>query len=250
MTTALTNSATTSNATSSANPEEKRLLAGKYPTVEELERAYNSQMTETNKIIAQRDGMKRQLDVLVPLVESGTGMNARGDNSGAGSASNPLQAIADAAGITIDQLVGAMGEIADAKMTPLVSGLTARQVVASEHADFAKFEGEVHQFLEANPDVKARVRAAQDPVAAIEYAYLKWQNAAGKNTGEAERVDVTGTDVVTAKLDAQIVTGGGARTAPSRSGAVEAALARARESGNKADWTAYLGLALGDDNNR
>jgi len=241
---------TTSNNSTAAS---EKLLAGKYKSPEELERGYTHQMTETQKIIAERDQLKQKLELAEGFItDTRMGADRSMPADRAAARKSNLDTIAEQLNVDREQLAGAMAEIAAQTFAPITSGIQARQIVNEENPDFVKFEPEVAQFLKANPQLDARVgkairQAASDPEALallLDYSYMKYDRSKTAGTTTVPRNDTSGTEQAQAKIDATIPGAGAGRAAGTE--AVEnQALTNAWQKGqDNGDWTDFLNLRL------
>lgn len=235
------------------NDTGSRLLAGKYKDEQELERGYLSQFNETQKIIAQRDAVQQKLDALMPLLGGGS------DGFGAGRSmpservsarKSVLDDVAAATSTDRDQLTQEIAQIVRGELAPLTEGIRARQIVEQENPGFANFEGEVAQFLQANPEINRRFVNTMrvDPAAAMDYAFLKYQRAAGSGqlTPSAEsRTSASGQDQLQARLDATIPAPGAGTRSDGAAAQAQQNYSAAKAKGERTgDWTEFLGLHL------
>src|SRR5690348_5147050 len=77
-------------------------------------------------------------------------------------------------GVPTDALSDFVGEQIQKAFAPLAQGFQARNEMLSRHPDYNKFESEVAQFINADPDLSQRYQRMfnSDPTGAMEYAYL------------------------------------------------------------------------------
>jgi hypothetical protein len=100
-----------------------------------------------------------------------------------------------------------------AAFEPLARGAQARNSILSKYKDYGKYEADVAQFIESDPDLSQRYQKtfAADPLAAMEYAFLAY--------GEAKRQETPSngnSPQRQARMEAQIPSArqGDARTLP------------------------------------
>lgn len=162
---------------------EQKLLAGKYKTIEELERGYMESAREAARIIAEKDTLAQKAAVLEQALSAGrTGNDQRGN--GRSSAWDELTSI----GLSQEQLRAAIGEVVQDALRPLAEGVNARQMIAGRHQDFGQFEGEIVQHLAANPDLKQRYDRLMgvDPGSAMELAYYSFKESRQRPSASEE----------------------------------------------------------------
>lgn len=245
--------ATTTPAVEAANNSTvtPQLLAGKYTNVEELERGYSHQMTETSKIIGERDRLKQELDMARSFIqESRMGTDRVYPAERAAGRKSAVASLAESLNADPEQLAAAMAEVSAQTFAPFTSGIRARQIVESESPGFSKFEPEVAQFLQANPDINTRIgraisRVADDPeamAAILDYTYLKYN---ASRQGVQKVGDASGQAQAAARIDATIPqSGGGNRAASSEAGSYERLVAAHQHGAETGDWTEFLNQRL------
>lgn len=253
-------------AAAAANPQQAQpLLAGKYKSVQELEAGYSNQQTQTNAIIKERDALARKAAILESLVKEG----AAGGNGGMvpaprSGAQSAIEQYAEATGQDPQLVAAAMREAANQAFAPITAAIAARQKVGAEFPEFGRFETEVSQFLNANPEIAAEynvmVSNPDTAAAGMRYAFLMATAAARANAGAQPAQapttqDLSGQQQATARLDAMIPggAGGGGRAAALDAAAQAegaALLAKARGKGSGPELDAYLRWAWGNDPTR
>ena len=150
-------------------PEDKPLnpdLAG-YPDQESLVRGYRASGEEAKRQKDRADKAEAMLQQVYQAPE-----NPRPNIRQRG---NPADRLTEF-GIPVD----ALNEYFDSKLTaafePIAQGLNARNTLQARYPDYNKFESDVAQFVESDPDTKKTYdnlfRA--DPAGAFEYAFLKF----------------------------------------------------------------------------
>lgn len=250
------NPADASNNATTGQPEGgDRLLAGKYKTVEELERGYSMQQTETRKIIEARDVALRQLETVLPLIERGVAgaPNTAGPASTSDPISNLLESLNKGESVTREQLAGAVQAVARAEVAPIMDALSARQSAVAALPEFVKFENEIAQFVEANPTLKSEVQAMMAKglsTQALKYSYGEWQRQMASATTPSQKSDASGTQHATHKLDSLLTGGGSARAsvdADATIARINAARDRMAKTGSLADKMAYASVALTEE---
>ncbi len=234
--------------------------AGKFKDEKELERAYSHQMTETNKIIAERDKLKNSLDQLMPLLESA----AAGGN---GDRISPASRVAARQGFTIpqdfdasdpNQLQALISNAVRNELAPITSGIAAQQTVARENPNYLSRQQEVAQFLAANPSLDARVQrglqsgdpelatlALDHAVKSYELSLLHNPNPTGGSPPPSNAPDPVQA-ALNARLDAMLPGGAGrgVAAADERAALAQQYLTQYQATGNNAAKDAYLALAL------
>jgi len=79
-------------------------------------------------------------------------------------------------GVPTDALGDFVSEQIQKAFAPLAQGFQARNEMLSRHPDYNKFESDVAQFINSDPDLSQRYQRMfnSDPTGAMEYAYLKF----------------------------------------------------------------------------
>lgn len=157
-------------------PEQQIDLMG-YPSVEALVNAKRASDQEAMR-------MKERLDTLERAYVN-QAQNAHNGN-------DPRQRMLDQ-GIPVDEL----DRYVDAKLQqrmeqafqPITQTFQARGKVLARHPDYAKFEPEVSQFINTDPELSETFgkMAQVDPAAALEYSYLKFGESRRKNAPAGDK---------------------------------------------------------------
>lgn len=218
-------------------------------------------MTQTNKIIAERDAFARKAQILESLVQDGA-RNDRMMPADRVAARSAVQTLAEAINADPALVQAAVDEAANNAFAPVTAVITARQKVGAEFPEFGQFEPEVSQYLNANPEVAAEYNSMManpgTAAAGMRYAFLMATQAARANAQATTTTQVTPTDAsgqaqATARLDA-LLPGGAGGGGGGRAAALDAAeaargaelRAAARKAGSGPAMAAYLEWAWGD----
>lgn len=216
----------------SGQPAEQRKYAGKYETVDELERGYWNQAEETRRILEENRELRMRQDNL------DEGFQRRDTPAERRAAREYMSRLADA-GVPIDDLQLAIQEGVRSVVQPLVQGASAREEMLREYPEFAQVEPKVAQFLETHPDLRARFQASYgaDQRVAMEWAYAQYRRAEQPSSA-------SGREQSAARLDAQLPQRNADRTASTTTdaGAVDreqydAAMKYAQQTG---DWAQVI----------
>jgi len=212
----------------------ERLLAGKYKSVEELEKGYLNLQTVENqnnqRIMALED--RFQGDIRVNPAERSAARK------------RPEDALEE---IGIDPTV--IGEFLEQKLNqalnPIIQGAQAREQLKRSYPNFETLEGEVATFIQSNPEIKQRYQRMfqADQGGAMEWAINRYQAAQG-----GSRESATGAEQLSNRLDAMLP-GQGAGATPrgadigqaQRLEALQGAYEHAVKTG---DWSRYMGLRI------
>jgi hypothetical protein len=235
---------------------EQKLLAGKYKDPNELERGYLNLFSEGQRILEQKRALEAEIASMRSAASSPSQSSWDLDAGGVAEGLNPAERSAarrdplDAlsmAGIPVDSLQAFVRRGIQEELRPFLQGAQARQVVANEYPDFLKFEPEVAQFMEANPQIKDRYQRMYraDEQGAMEWAFNQFQRARAV-AGQADVEDAVGNQAMTQRLDAMIP-GSGDRSASAQvmQGAPSAEMERAwKVAQETGDWRYYLGMRV------
>jgi hypothetical protein len=168
-----------------------------YPNVEALVNAKRASDAEAQKIKAERDALKTQLQYVYQPEA-----NPRQDVKRRDRPEDQLTEM----GIPVDALDDFFNRRLQKAFEPVLAAANARSTVVGKYPDYNKFEPDVNQFLQADPELNQAVgRMAQaDPAGALEYAFLKF--------GESRRKSVNGNRSQGDVTDAQIPSSRGGET--------------------------------------
>lgn len=226
---------------------QEKLLAGKYKNVDELERGYDSLFKEGQRLVNRI----RELEEVRPTSResdpwgdpNGVEVTERIDPAARSAArrENPADVLA-MAGIPVEAAEELIRRTVQAEIRPLFQGAQARQSVAQIHPEFVQFEGELAQFVAANPSLSGRYNRiyATDPEVALDWVFGEFM----RSRGPSPENGASGAQQAAARLDAQLP----GRTQPQRTAPDEysekydAARRLAEQTGN---WEEVLRLKLG-----
>jgi len=79
-------------------------------------------------------------------------------------------------GVPVDALDQYVNDKLQSAFAPIAAGMTARNTVLAQYPDYNKFEADVAQFIQSDPNLNQSYQRifSTDPVAAFEYAFLKF----------------------------------------------------------------------------
>lgn len=185
----------------SGQPADDRLLAGKYKSTPELERGYDELFKEGQRLVQRVRELENQQ---VASSEDWSGGDLGADrvmpSDRRDARRDPVDALS-MAGIPVNELKEFVRREVYQEVNPVFQGAAARQTVAQDYPEFAQFEGELAQFVEANPQLKARYQKtyAVDPEVALKWAFNEFTRARGGNHTSA-----SGEAQAAARLDASL----------------------------------------------
>jgi hypothetical protein len=159
---------------------EKPDLAG-YPNTDELVKAYRSSGDEAKRLKAKVDLLEQQMTQRQPVPQ----------RDSYGRFTRPMNADERLSemGVPVDALGEYVGQAIERAFAPLAQGLQARTQLVSQYSDYNKYESDVAQFVNSDPDLQARYQRMfqHEPVGAMEYAYLKYgQTKRPTENGQAQ----------------------------------------------------------------
>ena len=142
--------------------------------------------------------------------------------------------------------VDALNEYFESKLrdafAPISAGLNARTSLQARYPDYNKFEADVAQYVESDPDTKRSYDKmfTADPAGAFEYAFLKFGESRRRNNRAA---DETSADAVHASIPG--ARNGDSRRQPQGQQAdVQAAWQQYQKTGSSNDAKAYAKARL------
>lgn len=209
-------------------------LAG-YPTVEALVHGYRESGNEAKKQRERAD----KLEQLATQLLASTG-NPRGDVPDRGRGRSAEDRLTESA-VPVDALSELIDRRIGNALEPITRGVSARGKIVADHPDYVKFENEVAQFIESDPEMSEKYPKlfSVDPASAMEYAFLKF--------GESRRRTHTPSqNGGRGPEDAAIPTSrsGDGRRQPEADLDVQAAFERYQKSGSSRDAAAYAKARL------
>lgn len=222
----------------------EQLLAGKYKSVDELERGYQNLFNEGQKLVERIKGYE-QRESIPPAREDWLGGEVVADRVDPADRRSARQDPVDAlsmAGIPVNELREFVRKELVHEISPIFQGAQARQTVSQDYPEFAKYEGELAQFVEANPQLKARYTRVYtaDPEAALKWLFTEYTRG-----NAAPRASASGEAQAAARLDAALP----GRTVPARTlpGDFNTEMYNnlKAEAARTGDWTRVLAYKLG-----
>jgi hypothetical protein len=202
-----------------------------YSNSDELARGYRASSQEAKRLAAENQRLQEQFQAAAA--------NQRQDIP---NRSRPEDRLAEF-GIPADALNDFVNERVGQALRPLAEGFQARGRVLNEYPDYQKYEADVANFVNADPDFSQRYARmfSADPVAAMELAFLKF--------GEAKRkVAPTPTAPNAQEMAEASLPGGRAgdsrMTELSGQGEIEEAFKRYQASGSQRDAEAFAKLRI------
>lgn len=147
-------------------------------------------------------------------------------------------------GVPVDALRAIIDQRLGDALQPLADGMQARQSIVGRHPDYVQFEHDVAAFIATDPDLAGRYPKLfkADPVAAMEYAFLKFGDSRRGAATQNQNGSVQG------RTDAGIPT---SRAGDSRAvggqgdSRVQEAFDRFQKTGSTRDARAYAESRLG-----
>lgn len=150
-------------------PEPKR-LAGKYESVEQLEKGYQELLTQSNQNYQRLQMMENELELIR--------QNRMNPAERAASRPDPREALSEV-GVPSDAIETLVQEQIQRAFEPFIAAQNARSYAVQAFPDFDKFEQQVAEFIRTNPDRQARYTKlwAADPQGALEWAIQSYQRS-------------------------------------------------------------------------
>lgn len=205
-----------------------------YPTVEALVNAKRASDQEAKRIYDENVGLKGQLHSVYHAP-----VNPRQDIPQRASPSDRLTEF----GVPVDALDQYFEAKLQSAFAPIAAGLTARTTLLGQYPDYNKFEADVAQFVQADPNLNQTYQRmfAADPAGAFEYAFLKF--------GESRRRSTTAASDISAEAAAHAGipssrSGEARRTDQGASGEIQRAWEAYQRNDTPATRTAYAKARL------
>ncbi len=207
---------------------------GGYPSQEELLKAYRASSNEGKRLAAENAKLTAEKEAIWNAVNQRPDIQHR---------SRPEDRLAEY-GIPADAIDEFVNERVARALAPLSQGFEARNRVLNEYPDYNKFEADVAQFIQSDPDMSQRYAKmfSVDPVGAMELAFLKFGEAK-RRTAPAPTPQTGGSSE--AALPTQR-SGDARRVDETNSQSIEDAWEAYKKSGSKADAERYAHARLKD----
>ena len=200
-----------------------------YSSSEELARGYRASSQEAKRLAAENQRLQEQFQQ----------STQRPDIP---NRSRPEDRLAEF-GIPADALNDFVNERVGQALRPLAEGFQARGRVLNEYPDYQKYEADVANFVNADPDFSQRYARmfSADPVAAMELAFLKFGES--KRKGAPAPVAPNAQEMADASLPGGRA-GDSRRTEHSGQGAIDDAFRKYQASGSQQDAEAFAKLRI------
>jgi hypothetical protein len=202
-----------------------------YSNSDELARGYRASSQEAKRLAAENQRLQEAYQ--------SAAVNQRQDIPNRTSPSDRLAEF----GIPADALNEFVNERVGQALRPLAEGFQARGRVLNEYPDYQKYEADVANFVNADPDFSQRYARmfSADPVAAMELAFLKF--------GESKRKSAPAPNAPNAQEMADASLPGGRagdsrRTEQSGQNEIAEAFSRYQKSGSQQDAEAFAKLRI------
>lgn len=175
-------------------PAEKKLIAGKYESLEAAEKGIHELTQFANQKAASEEALSRKVEAMETALRAMTGVSAAPEPE---AKIDPLESLEKEWGLpkapiekAIDQKVD---ERLQAMFKPIVDRQKADQEIVKQFPDYEKEFDNLLEFLEKNPSVKQRVEYAErqgQHLMAREYAWLQFERTirADRQNGVVEKV--------------------------------------------------------------
>lgn len=200
-----------------------------YSSSEELARGYRASSAEAKRLAAENQRLQ----------ESWNAANQRQDIP---NRTRPEDRLAEF-GIPADALNDFVNERVGQALAPLARGFEARSRVLNEYPDYTKYEADVANFINSDPEFSQQYNRifSADPAGAMQLAFLKF--------GENRRKNAPTPSAPNAQEMADASLPGGRqgdsrRTESSEQGEIEEAFKRYQASGSQRDAEAYAKLRI------
>jgi hypothetical protein len=183
-----------------AGGQPEQLLAGKYKSVDELERGYQNLFSEGQKLVERIRALEEQGQYRPAPNWEGEAADRVDPATRVAQRQDPVDALS-LAGIPVHELDEFVRKRIAQEIQPVFQGAQARQTVAQDYPEFSKHEGELAQFVEANPQLKARYNRVYnaDPEAALKWLFNEYMRGQS-----APRESASGEAQAAARLDAAL----------------------------------------------
>ena len=218
--------------------EETEDLAG-YQSSRELAKAYRASGQEAKRLADEN----RRKDELLVQMQAQLVANPRQEVPNRTDPRSRLEEL----GIPVD----AIEALADARaaqrieqaFTPIVRSFEARGNVLAQYPDYQKFESDVAQHINSDPNTKAKYERMfqADPEGAMEYAFMKFGESRKKDHRQSSRERENGEAVHAAIPSSR---SGEGRRPESQNDNVREAFKRYQETGSSRDAEAYARARL------
>jgi len=147
-----------------------------YPNVEALVNAKRASDAEAVKIRNERDALKSQLlNVYQPEANPRQDVKRR---------DRPEDRLTEF-GVPVDALNEYMETKLQSAFAPIMAGVNARQTMQAKYSDYNKFESDVAQYVQSDPELSQTYNRmfSADPAGAFEYAFLKFGESRRRSSG-------------------------------------------------------------------
>jgi len=203
------------------NPQQPPDFGG-YPNQDELLKGYRASSAEAKRLAAENAKLSAEKEAIWNAVNQRPDIQHR---------QRPEDRLAEY-GIPTDAIDEFVNERVARALAPLSQGFEARSRVLNEYPDYNKFEADVAQFIQSDPDMSTRYAKmfSVDPVGAMELAFLKF--------GEAKRKTAGPPQPQSSPTDASLPTqraGDARRVDETNSQSIEDAWEAYKKTGSKAD---------------
>jgi hypothetical protein len=202
-----------------------------YPSPDELVKGYRNSSAEAKRLAQENQRLQETLQ--------GYAANQRQDIPQRQNAGDRLAEF----GIPADALNDFVNERVGQALAPLAAGFQARGRVLNAYPDYNKYEAEVAEFVNSDPEFSQRYAKmfSADPVGAMELAFLKF--------GESKRHSAPAPAAPNAQemADASLPgerAGESRRSDSSDQGAIEEAFKKYQQSGSQRDAEAFAKLRI------
>lgn len=211
-------------------------LAG-YPTVEALRDGYRASGEEAKRLRERAQELERTLASVLQATTA-----------------NPRQAVPDRSkspedkltdfGIPVDALREVVSKEIGGAFEPLLRGMQARGQVVASHPDYVKFESDVANFIQSDPQLSRDYSQmfAANPERAMEYAFLKFGDSRRRSASENGNGNAAPEGMGDARIPSSRA--GDGRRAPSADDAVQSAYEQYMKTGSSRDAQAYAKARL------
>jgi hypothetical protein len=204
-----------------------------YSSSEELARGYRASSQEAKRLAQENQRLQEAYQAAA--------VNQRPDIP---NRSRPEDRLAEF-GIPADALNDFVNERVGQALRPLAEGFQARGRVLNEYPDYQKYEADVANFVNSDPDFSQRYARmfSVDPVGAMELAFLKFGESKRNSAPTSNAPNAQ--EMVDASLPGQR-TGESRRSGTGNQQDVDEAWRNYQKSGSKADAEAFARARLHD----